>query len=242
MIIIIISILLLILEIILKKLKNKTDILIRMNIFIIIIISIFYFLVPLQENNKLILNSNFEIIKEPFGVFRVYKIKNIDNDLNFLFYIKGLLKKKDFWIGYIYDCNEIIDKIPYKELYPLYSGDDLDNNRCNKLKKYSGYFIIDKNKKINFNLTLNKIQEKTSLSELKLKKTNYYVQKYGELKGVNEFYFSGDSSVRMFQNPKKVKQKVIFIRNIIYIILFFSLIILIYLKNKNYEILKKESL
>ena len=107
MIIIIISILLLILEIILKKLKNKTDILIRMNIFIIIIISIFYFLVPLQENKKLILNSNFEIIKEPFGVFRVYKIKNIDNDLNFLFYIKGLLKK----LIEVYILQQILGKI-----------------------------------------------------------------------------------------------------------------------------------
>ena len=102
-----------------------------MNIFIIIIISIFYFLVPLQENKKLILNSNFEIIKDAIDInnlcmpeFKGKSSRFIECDKNHLIdalikEIKKLLKqgftKKDIAIlSPIYNYQTGIDNLNEK--------------------------------------------------------------------------------------------------------------------------------
>lgn len=208
------------------KLSNKIKILKVLNIILFIFVAIFYMLNPIYENKELILNKNFIIKKEPFS--KTYRIINEinRNDPNKIMFLKGLKKNKNNWVGEIYTCYESFIHADYSDLNVYDSSlfpekEELD---CEIINSYSGYFLISGDE-IKYNIE----------TEEKLKNPNYYIQKNGENKGTNEFYFSGDAQHRAEQIDEEVKEKIILTRKKIFSVLIISLILLHLLE----KILKK---
>lgn len=226
---------------ILKNSKDKIMTLIKMNVFLIFIILLFYYFFPILENKELRLGNVMKIRKEPLSAFRIYPIKEVKIDVQFLMYLKKLKKYGNNWVGYIYNCDEIIyEGIPYKDIEPMYSSDDLTDERCKILEDYSGLFFINENQEIEYHLSAEEIKKRIGFSEIKLKDPNDYIQKYGIKKEINETYFSVDRTVRMQQTSLEIREKMIFIRNILYSFSIGTLAVLCYLKK--FKISKKKRL
>ena len=210
--------------------KKKIPALLIMNILFLILIGLFYHYNPILEYKKLSLNGILEISREPNDKYSV-----TSNGLPM--YVSGIKKYREKWIGDISECYVLDDhQIEYyarpkngneAELLTILEEDcDIIN------KDYAGYFYIDEKGNIEYNLQekelIEKIQEEAGrLNEkIELKDPNYYIQRYGYEKDINESYFSADTWVNITQNPQEVKRRAIMTRNILYSVSVFSLLVL----------------
>ena len=83
-------------------------------------------------------------------------------------YVKGLMKKGDVWIGYVYSFDELVKESPAYASNPP-NGDELVVEEY--VNKHSGYFYVTSND-TKYHLTKEEIMRKFNLKKLSLKKPN----------------------------------------------------------------------
>ena len=175
----------------------------------------FYSLNPLYENKRLDLSLNQILYLSDSGAYIIF-----DKTSKEIFYINLLTKYKNNWIGNILTCDVFLSD-HYKrtdEKSPnIYL---IEEDDCNFYKEKKGYFLINDKGEMKYNLELKEFNEK-----INFKSPSYYIKKFGKEKGINNIYFSGDTTVSMFQKPSEVKKRVSLIRNILYLIFVFPSII-----------------
>lgn len=196
-----------------------------------IIILIFYFLNPILEKKELRLNTPLLILKkEPNNYYRLYDDYKSEYKYKHL-YVDGILKYKNMWVGYIEKCyisnnlDEHGEGLPERYLRSEMGNSGIiieyiDTEECkNILKNREGYFIVNERGHITYKLSIYDIKRILKINKIKLKNPNYYIQKFGEIEDINEFYFSKDETVRMHQKPSVVKRRAYIIRNASIIVL-----------------------
>lgn len=213
-------------------------------------IILFYFFNPILEKKELKLNTPLLILKkEPNNYYRLYDNKKNENEYKYKhLYVDGIVKYKNIWIGHIEKCYISSDPDKDGEAFPerylrsdVGSSDiiieDIDNEECyHILKNRGGYFYVDEKGNITYKISISDIKKNMKINKIKLKNPNYYIQKFGEKKDINEFYFSNDDTVKMHQKPSIVKKEAYKIRNVLFTIL---IIISIYLRKKHIKMEKK---
>ena len=226
---------------------------------IILLLLIIFFLskIPRYENTLLQLNKNTKIERD-------YSIFDDDDDeallildsanLEYNLYIKELKKIDNIWVGNAYS---------YKEAYEKNSGfkwleDDSEEynpeyNREQKEIEYNrstGYFIIDDKKEI-YGLSEDEIKEMLNISSLKLENPEKYIRKNGERARLTRFsqdlfrkmlnisdYYDSDKFEKENTTTANVVNKLIFLRNIMFIYLGINLILCIISLFKKYKNIK----
>lgn len=216
-----------------------------LNVIALSIIILFYYKFPIFENKNLDLNSNsLKIVQEPEYNYGLYDINYYEY---YSFSIDKLTFYKGNWIGHIYsDCRPMGSEEPMSVERYIYRNNDfenpipiiLDSQQCENVKKnIVGYFYVNKEGKIFYHLTLEEIENKVKLKDFDFKNPKYFINKFGYNKGLNEIYFSRDTTERMFQNPNKIIVKMLIIKYALYGIILVNLILL---KNKNNKIQNDE--
>ena len=81
-------------------------------------------------------------------------------------YVKGLMKKGDVWIGYVYSFDELVKESPAYASNPP-NGDELVVEEY--VNKHSGYFYVTSND-TKYHLTKEEVMRKFNLKRLSLKK------------------------------------------------------------------------
>ena len=90
-------------------------------------------------------------------------------------YVKGLMKNRDAWIGYVYSFDEIMEESPAYASNPP-NGDELVVKEY--VNKHSGYFYVTSNE-TKYHLTKEEIMRKFNLKKLSLKNPRFFVDKFG---------------------------------------------------------------
>ena len=90
-------------------------------------------------------------------------------------YVKGLMKNRDAWIGYVYSFDEIMEESPAYASNPP-NGDELAVKEY--VNKHSGYFYVTSNE-TKYHLTKEEIMRKFNLKKLSLKNPRFFVDKFG---------------------------------------------------------------
>lgn len=90
-------------------------------------------------------------------------------------YVKGLMKKGEAWIGYVYSFNEIMEESPAYASNPPNGDERVVEEYVNK---HSGYFYVTQNE-TKYHLTKEEIMKKFDLKELKFKSPKFFVDKLG---------------------------------------------------------------
>ena len=90
-------------------------------------------------------------------------------------YVKGLMKNRDAWIGYVYSFDEIMEESPAYASNPP-NGDELVVKEY--VNKHSGYFYVTSNE-MKYHLTKEEIMRKFNLKKLSLKNPRFFVDKFG---------------------------------------------------------------
>ena len=90
-------------------------------------------------------------------------------------YVKGLMKKGDVWIGYVYSFDELVKESPAYASNPP-NGDELAVKEY--VNKHSGYFYVTSND-TKYHLTKEEIMRKFNLKKLSLKNPKFFVDKFG---------------------------------------------------------------
>ena len=90
-------------------------------------------------------------------------------------YVKGLIKNRDAWIGYVYSFDEIMEESPAYASNPP-NGDELAVKEY--VNKHSGYFYVTQNQ-TKYHLTKEEIMRKFNLKKLSLKNPRFFVDKFG---------------------------------------------------------------
>lgn len=90
-------------------------------------------------------------------------------------YVKGLMKKGDVQIGYVYSFDEIIKGSPAYASNPP-NGDGLVVEEY--VNKHSGYFYVTSNE-TKYHLTKEEVMIKFNLKKLSLKNPKFFVDKFG---------------------------------------------------------------
>lgn len=90
-------------------------------------------------------------------------------------YVKGLMKKGDVWIGYVYSFDELIKESSAYASNPP-NGDGLVVEEY--VNKHSGYFYVTQNE-TKYHLTKEEIMRKFNLKRLSLKSPRFFVDKFG---------------------------------------------------------------
>lgn len=202
-----------------------------------LLIVMFYSLNPLYENKKLNLSLNQILYLSDSGAYIIF-----DKTSKNRFYINLLTKYKNNWIGNILDCSDA-HLITYERTDSNEEGPGLDiveGNGCAFYKEKKGYFLINDKGEMKYNIDLKNFNER-----IKFKSPGYYIKKFGEEKGINNRYFSADTTVNIFQKPSEVAKTASLIRNIMYLIFVFPSIILVIrdlkrVKNKNKSTIKND--
>ena len=99
-------------------------------------------------------------------------------------YVKGLIKNRDAWIGYVYSFDEIMEESPAYASNPP-NGDELAVKEY--VNKHSGYFYVTQNQ-TKYHLTKEEIMRKFNLKKLSLKNPRFFVDKFGTDRELSNWY------------------------------------------------------
>ena len=99
-------------------------------------------------------------------------------------YVKGLMKNRDAWIGYVYSFDELIKESPAYASNPP-NGDGLVVKEY--VNKHSGYFYVTSNE-TKYHLTKEEIMKKFNLKKLSLKNPRFFVDKIGTDRELSNWY------------------------------------------------------
>ena len=99
-------------------------------------------------------------------------------------YVKGLMKNRDAWIGYVYSFDEIMEESPAYASNPP-NGDGLVVEEY--VNRHSGYFYVTSNE-TKYHLTKEEIMRKFNLKKLSLKNPRFFVDKIGTDRELSNWY------------------------------------------------------
>ena len=152
-------------------------------------------------------------------------------------YVKGLMKNRDTWIGYVYSFDEIMEESPAYASNPP-NGDELAVKEY--VNKHSGYFYVTSNE-TKYHLTKEEIMRKFNLKKLSLKNPRFFVDKFGmdrELSNWHKYIYELPQSKlkdeKDIKDAKNIEKRIKKIRIFWILSLIFCLIlqILFLVKNK----------
>ena len=152
-------------------------------------------------------------------------------------YVKGLMKNRDAWIGYVYSFDEIMEESPAYASNPP-NGDELAVKEY--VNKHSGYFYVTSNE-TKYHLTKEEIMRKFNLKKLSLKNPRFFVDKFGTDRELSNWYrdaceltqgkLKSEKDIKYAKNiEKRIKKRRIFW--VLSLILCLILQILFLAKNK----------
>ena len=132
-------------------------------------------------------------------------------------YVKGLMKNRDAWIGYVYSFDEIMEESPAYASNPP-NGDELAVKEY--VNKHSGYFYVTSNE-TKYHLTKEEIMRKFNLKKLSLKNPKFFVDKFGTDRELSNWYrdaceltqgkLKSEKDIKYAKNiEKRIKKKRIF--------------------------------
>ena len=132
-------------------------------------------------------------------------------------YVKGLMKNRDAWIGYVYSFDEIMEESPAYASNPP-NGDGLVVKEY--VNKHSGYFYVTSNE-TKYHLTKEEIMRKFNLKKLSLKNPRFFVDKFGTDRELSNWYrdaceltqgkLKSEKDIKYAKNiEKRIKKKRIF--------------------------------
>ena len=132
-------------------------------------------------------------------------------------YVKGLMKKGDVWIGYVYSFNELVKESPAYASNPP-NGDELAVKEY--VNKHSGYFYVTSNE-TKYHLTKEEVMRKFNLKKLSLKNPKFFVDKFGTDRELSNWYrdafeltqgkLKSEKDIKYAKNiEKRIKKKRIF--------------------------------
>ncbi|ALF18473.1 hypothetical protein [Fusobacterium animalis] len=155
---------------------------------LILAFSIFYLIkyVPNYENTILVLKDDIKIEREE-------PLERSEEDLFLLkknIYVKEISNLNDIWVGKTYSYDELKEMSLFFRW--LINEEMVDREEYNK---ETGYFIIEPNKEF-YALSENEVKKKLGTNNLKLKKVEKYMKKYGEKPIFTNFYQGYLSKVR----------------------------------------------
>ena len=132
-------------------------------------------------------------------------------------YVKGLMKNRDAWIGYVYSFDEIMEESPAYASNPP-NGDELAVKEY--VNKHSGYFYVTSNE-TKYHLTKEEIMRKFNLKKLSLKNPRFFIDKIGTDRELSNWYrdaceltqgkLKSEKDIKYAKNiEKRIKKKRIF--------------------------------
>ena len=228
------------------------------NFFHIILLALIIFFlakVPRYENTLLQLSKNTKIERD-YSIFNddeallILDSTNLEDNL----YIKELKKLDNIWLGNTYTYDEAYKKNSgfkwleddSEEYNPKYSREQ----REIEYNKSTGYFIIDDKKEV-YGLSEDEIKSMLNISSLKLENPEKYIKKNGERARLTQFsqdlfrkmlnisdYYDSDKFEKENTTTANVVNKLIFLRNIMFIYLGINLILCIISLFKKYKNIK----
>ena len=225
--------------------------------YIILLALIIFFLakVPRYENTLLQLSENTKIERD-------YPIFNDDvalfylesTNLKYIIYVEGLKKIDNIWVGNAYSYKEAYEKNSgFKWLEDDSKSYNPEYNREQKEIEYNrstGYFIIDDKKEV-YGLSEDEIKSMLNISSLKLENPEKYIKKNGERARLTQFsqdlfremlntsdYYDSDKFEKENTTTANIVNKLIFLRNIMFIYLGINLILCIISLFKKYKNIK----
>ena len=191
-------------------------------------ITIWYFYrFPITENMSLSLH-NKKVYRRliPNTIDPIVKSSDLLFNINFggeeqddagRAYVKGLMKNRDTWIGYVYSFDELIKESRAYASNPP-NGDELAVKEY--VNKHSGYFYVTSNE-TKYHLTKEEVMRKFNLKKLSLKKPRFFVDKFGtdrELSNWHKYIYElpqsklkDEKDIKKSKNiEKRIKKKRIF--------------------------------
>ena len=195
---------------------------------ILLWITIWYFYrFPITENMSLSLH-NKKVYRRliPNTIDPIVKSSDLLFNINFggeeqddvgRAYVKGLMKNRDVWIGYVYSFDEIMEESPAYASNPP-NGDELVVKEY--VNKHSGYFYVTSNE-TKYHLTKEEVMRKFNLKKLSLKNPRFFVDKFGTDRELSNWYrdaceltqckLKSEKDIKYAKNiEKRIKKKRIF--------------------------------
>ena len=165
---------------------------------LILAFSIFYLIkyVPNYENTILVLKDDIKIEREE-------PLERSEEDLFLLkknTYVKEISNLNGIWVGKTYSYDELKEMSLFFRW--LINEGMVDREEYNK---ETGYFIIEPNKEF-YALSENEVKKKLGTNNLKLKKVEKYMKKYGEKPIFTNFYQGYLSKVRFVKRELSFKK------------------------------------
>ena len=124
---------------------------------------------------RLIFNTIDSLVKDKNDLLFNINFSGEEQDDVGRAYVKGLMKNRDAWIGYVYSFDEIMEESPAYASNPP-NGDELAVKEY--VNKHSGYFYVTSNE-TKYHLTKEEIMRKFNLKRLSLKSPRFFVDKFG---------------------------------------------------------------
>ena len=195
---------------------------------ILLWITIWYFYrFPITENMSLSLH-NKKVYRRliPNTIDPIVKSSDLLFNINFggeeqddvgRAYVKGLMKNRDAWIGYVYSFDELIKESSAYASNPP-NGDELAVKEY--VNKHSGYFYVTSNE-TKYHLTKEEVMRKFNLKKLSLKNPRFFVDKFGTDRELSNWYrdaceltqgkLKSEKDIKYAENiEKRIKKKRIF--------------------------------
>ena len=195
---------------------------------LILAFSIFYLIkyVPNYENTILVLRNDIKIEREE-------PLERSEEDLFLLkknIYVKEISNLNGIWVGKTYSYDELKEMSLFFRW--LINEGMVDREEYNK---ETGYFIIEPNKEF-YALSENEVKKKLGTNNLKLKKVEKYMKKYGEKPIFTNFYQGYLSKVRFVKSElpfykENVEDENFEKREIGYMMLFRDMMLIILIVN-----------
>ena len=196
---------------------------------ILLWITIWYFYrFPITENmslsvhnkkiyRRLIINTIDSLVKDKNDLLFNINFGGEEQDDVGRAYVKGLMKNRDAWIGYVYSFDELIKESPAYASNPP-NGDELVVEEY--VNKHSGYFYVTSNE-TKYHLTKEEIMRKFNLKKLSLKNPRFFVDKFGTDRELSNWYrdaceltqgkLKSEKDIKYAKNiEKRIKKKRIF--------------------------------
>ena len=131
--------------------------------------------------------------------------------------MKGLMKNRDTWIGYVYSFDEIMEESPAYASNPP-NGNGLVVEEY--VNRHSRYFYVTSNE-TKYHLTKEEIMRKFNLKKLSLKNPRFFVDKFGTDRELSNWYrdacelkqgkLKSEKGIKCAKNiEKRIKKKRIF--------------------------------
>ena len=195
---------------------------------LILAFSIFYLVkyVPNYKNTILVLKDDIKIEREE-------PLERNEEDLFLLkknIYVKEISNLNGIWVGKTYSYDELKEMSLFFRW--LINEGMVDREEYNK---ETGYFIIEPNKEF-YALSENEVKKKLGTNNLKLKKVEKYMKKYGEKPIFTNFYQGYLSKVRFVKSElpfykENVEDENFEKREIGYMMLFRNMMLIILIVN-----------